>query len=151
LIQNSILDHIHNIYTGTVDAFNVGEVVSILTFTFISLCLMVDFVIWSVFATFVGSSSLFYHILQLSSWWSQQKTVQHIGFAVVGRWQHCHGVIQWEISVTWSAGVLCICKTGPLPSNSMTIGCVFGMTHWPWRWWQQCMPKCWNSINKLCN
>lgn len=53
---------------------------------------------------------LFYHTLQLlSSWWSQQKVVQHIGFAVVGRWQHCHGVIQWELSVTWSACViLCI-------------------------------------------
>lgn len=32
----------------------------------------------------------------------------------------------------------------------MTTGCVFGMTHWPWRFWLQCMPKRWNIFNKWC-
>jgi len=58
LIQNSILNHIHNINTGTVAAFNIQVVMSILICRFFSLCLMVDFVIWSVFATCVGSSSI---------------------------------------------------------------------------------------------
>jgi len=68
---------------------------------------------------------------------------------VVGRWGHCHGVIQWALSVAWSPCVY-VSDSGPLPLNSMTTGCVFGMTHWPWRFWLQFMPKCWNSFNKLC-
>jgi len=58
LIQNSILNHIHNINTRTVAAFNIQVVVSILIFRFFNLCLMVYFVIWFVFATCDGSSSI---------------------------------------------------------------------------------------------
>jgi len=58
LINNSILNHIHSINTRRVAAFNIEVVASILIFRFFNLCLMVDFVIWIVFATCDRNSSI---------------------------------------------------------------------------------------------
>jgi len=74
----------------------------ILIFRFFNLCLMVDFVIWSVFATCVGSSSIILPYVAILVFWMEESvedTVQYIRFAVVGSWGHCHGVIQQEVFV----------------------------------------------------
>jgi len=67
LMQNSILNHIHNINNRTVAAFNIQVVVSILICRFFNLCLMVDVEFGLCLQHVMEVLPLFYHMLQLLS------------------------------------------------------------------------------------
>lgn len=116
LIQNSILNHIHNINTGTGAACNVRGVVSILIFKFFNLCLMVDFVIWGVSAM----CQKFYHRFTICCNYCLLDEGVNRRHSPVNRFYTGRqvGAFSWCYPIGSVCGLICMCVLiRPCPSS----------------------------------